>query len=717
LPKPIRLPLLAQPSNRGTTAQTDASLINTIVEKTPVGDLAMSKRPGFRAFALPLTGTVPHGIYITPNLQGVVYWIYDTTLYSNATGTPALGTVANNPLAPVNYWFDTTLGTPSYVYLSNGSNAYYVNIATNTLTPITDANYPALTVYGSCYLDGTLYVMDGNSRIWGSKNLNDPSAWDALNVIVAQNEADNGTAIAKQLIYVVAFKRWTTEFFYDAANPVGTPLLPLQNAKLPIGCTSASTIQRIDDELFWVGSGRETSFAVYRLVGLKHTRISTEPIERLIAAASPSNSFAVSTAGHSYYCLQCTGPAGTFGGPASAGAASAAGSGSGTPVVFIGLQPPKSPLSAPSPPSLQATITTLQTTFFGAITQLGLNTYEGGGGASKGTGSFTYTGGTATFTSAQDTHYGPLADNSVIVGAADSSPSLGRYNMTPGVVVDPAAGDTYGHWLQSYGSFTYVFSTLLNAFSIYLTDLGDFRGTLVINFYNGSTLVYSETGISNSLTDSLGRTNGNLTWYGIISPTPFNKLVVTITQAVGVSSYDFIGFDQMVVGTYVSPATIPSGTAATLVYDIREDVWMQWNWKGDKLPISGVSQGVAQSTLPITFYTFDFRYLTDIAAVGDEQPVVSDIITPTFDSGHRFMKYLAKMRFAADQQSMGHLKVRWSDDDYRTWSPWRYVNLQEDAPQLFQLGSFRKRAFWFRHESPNNFRITSVDMEILEGDS
>ena len=156
---------------------------------------------------------------------------------------------------------------------------------------------------GFVYLDGTLYVMDTNATIWGTKGLDDPSVWDPLNYIVARVEPDRGVTLAKQQSYVIALKEWTTEVFYDAGNPTGSPLAPVQGAKAPYGCVSADSVQEIDDNLFWVASNRTVSPQIVQMTDLKIKVISTPPIERLLDQAdfSEVHSWNFKHGGHRFY--------------------------------------------------------------------------------------------------------------------------------------------------------------------------------------------------------------------------------------------------------------------------------------------------------------------------------------------------------------------------------------------------------------------------------
>jgi len=61
------------------------------------------------------------------------------------------------------------------------------------------------------------------------------------------------------------------------------------------------------------------------------------------------------------------------------------------------------------------------------------------------------------------------------------------------------------------------------------------------------------------------------------------------------------------------------------------------------------------------------------------------------------------------------LYIRHTDDDYRTFSPFRSVLLSDDRPQLRALGSARRRAFEIRHHDTANVRFNALEVELKPG--
>ena len=110
--------------------------------------------------------------------------------------------------------------------------------------------------------------MDSTARIYGS-DLNNPAAWNALNFITAIKEPGSGVALAKSQNYVIAFKEWSTEFFFDAGNATGSPLSPVDNGFSLIGCASGESLAEVDGTLFWVSQTKQNGRGVHMMIGLE----------------------------------------------------------------------------------------------------------------------------------------------------------------------------------------------------------------------------------------------------------------------------------------------------------------------------------------------------------------------------------------------------------------------------------------------------------------
>jgi hypothetical protein len=363
--QPQRFPLVVQPSNRDQTTNRDARIINAFIEQTSEQDIRVYKRPCLQYGSTPAAGQIGRGIYnyggdifsifgdklykngvavsgtvdttngsydwnqvlgATPKLwftNGVKAYTYD-----NAGGLVELtdefsadvtGDISNTSAVITNIAPNTTgmlagmtvsgTGIPVDATIVTVDSSTQITIsapctATTTALAINVQNFgvPTNRVKGAAYLDGTLYVTTVTANVRGS-DINDPTIWDPLNSIIAQTEPDDAVYTGKQLVYVIVFSQWSTEAFYDAGNATGSPLAPVQGAKVSVGCRNADTVQEMEGTLFWVSQARSGSIAVFAMDGMKAQQISTPPIERLLEEGDYSEvySWTARLSGHKYY--------------------------------------------------------------------------------------------------------------------------------------------------------------------------------------------------------------------------------------------------------------------------------------------------------------------------------------------------------------------------------------------------------------------------------
>jgi hypothetical protein len=214
--------------------------------------------------------------------------------------------------------------------------------------------------------------------------------------------------------------------------------------------------------------------------------------------------------------------------------------GSGPPptgtVVYFATQGPKADFDDTTPPPLSGPMQTEVSDFAAQNIEIGRNEFDDAGGAAT-TIAFNYTGGSVS-----------VSEGSPVVrGGPLANLSLGRYNMTANLPSDGTYDPGVGHWMQSAAAapfpITLEFSTNVQAFLIYIVDLGDFLGDLAVELYDGATLVFSQT-VDNDLSG-----NGNLSVFGVSSyDFSFNKLRFNITQADPMDP-DILGFDTLIIGT------------------------------------------------------------------------------------------------------------------------------------------------------------------------
>lgn len=297
---PPRIPLVVQPENRNHTVNKDAKILNCFIEVDKNGELHIFKRPGLMEAAAGVAA-LGRGLFYW---QGDDYAIFGDKLYRNAIQV-ATGLDTTNG----NYRFDSILGSNPKIILTNGVKTYSYNstdglsLDFNTI----DSDFPPLAVKGWAYLNGFSYVMTASAVIQQSElnNVDTITSWNPVNFVTAQIEPDSGVFLTKQLVYVVALKQWTVEYFFDAGNETGSSLSPVQGMKVNYGCVSGDSVQRVNDTLLFMCNSQTASNQIAMLYQGQITIVSTPAIDRLLATADLTTiySWQLAINGHSFYVV------------------------------------------------------------------------------------------------------------------------------------------------------------------------------------------------------------------------------------------------------------------------------------------------------------------------------------------------------------------------------------------------------------------------------
>ena len=196
-----------------------------------------------------------------------------------------------------------TVGPTAYLMIKNNNEAWY--LTGTTLTQISDTDYPAETVPGVIYLNGTFYVMNRAGEINGSA-LEDPSSWNSLNFMNSEAEPDIGVRMAKVLNYAVALGAWSIEAFQTVQNPPpGSPLARIDGAYRQYGCASAGSFAELENGIVFLSQSKLRGREVVRMLGLEIERLSTPSVEKVILADNLSevHAFCLKAGGHEFYVL------------------------------------------------------------------------------------------------------------------------------------------------------------------------------------------------------------------------------------------------------------------------------------------------------------------------------------------------------------------------------------------------------------------------------
>lgn len=187
-------------------------------------------------------------------------------------------------------------------------------LATNIVCPI---NGRSIT-----YLDG--YLFGTNQQAIFNSALNDPTTWPPSNFLAADSYADNIERLARVGPYLVAFGTESIQYFYDAANPTGSPISANVGATKHIGYLGG--FASMGDDNYFVGQSANGAPSLYKLNGLRVDEVASMPFARMwISQANKLSSLGVNTDGalltlngHSCYYVRTASTSFPFPGPGPA---------------------------------------------------------------------------------------------------------------------------------------------------------------------------------------------------------------------------------------------------------------------------------------------------------------------------------------------------------------------------------------------------------------
>lgn len=214
----------------------------------------------------------------------------NTVVISGANETEYNGTFTITVTVPGSVFTYTVTGTPA-------------TPATGTIT----AYGGWTTVPGIVYLDDYIFVGRTDGEIQNSDRAAF-TAWDPLSFFTPDKEPSLLVRIAKSLNFLVAFKTWDTQFYYNADQPSpGSPMLEQESAYLKLGCASAYSVVEFDGGIVFMSQRdqNQRSREIHILNGLTPQKLSTPEVERLLNADDLATVYSLylSTAGHQFYVL------------------------------------------------------------------------------------------------------------------------------------------------------------------------------------------------------------------------------------------------------------------------------------------------------------------------------------------------------------------------------------------------------------------------------
>lgn len=229
----------------------------------------------------------------------LIYVVAGTVFYSvDTAGTKTnLGTVAGADYVDIIY-------NSTQIMIAAGTNGYVYTISSGAFAAISDGDFPGAS--SATFMDGSAIVSVPDSGQANISDLNDFSAWNALNFTTEETSPDDLIAIRDDRKELWMFSASTVvPYARDPSSPF--PFSRIGQAVLEMGCIAKGSIVIADNSFIWLGK-RETEggVAIWKAAGYTPVRVSTHAIEQKLEEfgdLSSAIAFTYMLSGHIFYVL------------------------------------------------------------------------------------------------------------------------------------------------------------------------------------------------------------------------------------------------------------------------------------------------------------------------------------------------------------------------------------------------------------------------------
>lgn len=159
----------------------------------------------------------------------------------------------------------------------------------------------------------------------------------------------------------------------------------------------------------------------------------------------------------------------------------------------------------------------------------------------------------------------------------------------------------------------------------------------------------------------------------------------------------------------------------TYACDVENKFWTRWAWQNTQtFPIAHSARATTgtqrRSVFALKGADSTIYYLSDSLYQDVGVNFTYRIVTEAADFGNLNRKSMGRFALIGDRPSTdSYYSVYWSDDDYQTYQGPRVVNMNQDIPSTYRLGSFRQRVFKIEYTDNFPFRIQKYEVDINKG--
>lgn len=158
----------------------------------------------------------------------------------------------------------------------------------------------------------------------------------------------------------------------------------------------------------------------------------------------------------------------------------------------------------------------------------------------------------------------------------------------------------------------------------------------------------------------------------------------------------------------------------TLVYDTDEKLWHEWS--SNTAGSHGVfaCDHMADNATGVAYLLHNSNgslFKLDVDNNQDDGTgILVEIVTNKYDMDTYVRKFMSNIKVVGDSYETGNaVVVSFSDDDYKSWSNPKTIDLTDSFPAFHRMGAFRRRAFRITHSLNYPLRLESLECTYTKG--
>ena len=236
----------------------------------------------------------------------------------------------------------------------------------------------------------------------------------------------------------------------------------------------------------------------------------------------------------------------------------------------------------------------------------------------------------------------------------------------------------------------------------------------------GSHMLYGLTLVTTGVTIVYDFTSGLWSYFTYLAVSGSAKTITAIT-ATGEAESTSHGFSD---GSVVNITSTNGDFNGWHIVTYPTDNTFQLQATGTVFSGSGSAQKYTEAYFPISASTASggkqyMQHATNGALYEFSQSAYKDPIgaiaarvrTPKFDNNTAAYKKMGSAELIGDKIA-SHACIRWTDDDFSTYSIFKPVDLSTDRSWVKRGGQFSRRSFEILHVANANFRMEALEIEL-----